>query len=401
VNSFTAIDRPRRSPFTRVMPGEITLSLAMKRALLAVFAALSCNPDPAIRAAHPDGGGSGPGPAIDAPTQGVGTDGPGLGFTFPDASAVALDARDAAGPSSMSNCGIKRINLERHPADLLLVLDRSGSMAQTIVPVGGTVPVKKWDEVTSALDVTLMRTQGLVNWGLHLFPVGPICNVPDVATVAVAPKNHTPVMAAIRGNQPYIDGGATPTQAAIRKATAIMQQRQTMNPRYLVLATDGLPNCAAGMGGSDMATDRAGTTAAITEAAAAGMPTFVIGIATPGEADAVLNEMADAGGRPRMDPTTHYYPVASKDQLIDALTTIAGQVASCTFPLDPLPPVPSNVAVELNGTRLMRDDTRANGWTYAPDGKSIVLVGAACQRLMDGTATDVQILYGCPDVVIP
>jgi hypothetical protein len=374
----------------------------MKLVLLAACAAFACRPHPRISSASDSAaGGDGGGGGVSADASGAGGAGgvggvPGLGFGVPDASPA--DAPGTQPPSSMSNCGLKRIDLQRHPADVLLVLDRSGSMAQTIVPAGGTTPVKKWDEVTGALDVTLMRTQGLVNWGLHLFPLGTICNVPDNVTVAVAAQNHAPIMAAIRGNQPFIDGGATPTQAAIRKATAILQRSASMNPRYLVLATDGLPNCAAGMGGSDSATDRVGTMQAIAEALAAGFPTFVIGISTPGEADDVLNEMATSGGRPRMD-MPRYYPVASRDQLVAAMSAIAGQIISCTFPLEPPPPVPDNVAVEVDGMRLPHDPN--NGWTYTPDGKAIVLVGPPCQRLMAGTAANVQILYGCPGVVIP
>jgi hypothetical protein len=63
------------------------------------------------------------------------------------------------------------------------------------------------------------------------------------------------------------------------------------------------------------------------------------------------------------------------------------------------PPVPDNVAVEVDGARLVRDG--ADGWSYTPDGKAVVIGGQTCQHLTDGTAKNVQILYGCPNVVIP
>src|SRR4051812_14016846 len=271
----------------------------MRRILLFVCAGLACAPRARVSST---GAADAAPPPAPTPMPPPGDD---AGFVFTPPDGPQPDAPGTMAPSTMANCGIKKIDLERHPADLLLVMDRSGSMAQTIVPTGGTVPVKKWDEVIGALDPTLMKTQGLVNWGLHLFPVGGICNVPDQVTVPVAAQNQMPVMKAIRGNQPYLDGGATPTQAAIRKATAILQQSMSRNPRYLVLATDGLPNCAPGMGGSDMPTDRVGTVQSIADALTAGIPTFVIGIATAGDADATLNEMATAGGRPRMDVTKY------------------------------------------------------------------------------------------------
>ena len=47
--------------------------------------------------------------------------------------------------------------------------------------------------------------------------------------------------------------------------------------------------------------------------------------------------------------------------------------------------------------KLPADATHANGWDYAPDGKSVVLYGPPCQSLMDGSGKNVQIIYGCPD----
>jgi hypothetical protein len=372
----------------------------MKFILLVACATAACAPRPVISRTSDTGGGGGTqigggsGAGGNVPAGGTGG-----GFSFPAADAGPLmDAPGTGTPSSMANCGLKRIDLSRKPADLLLVLDRSGSMALSFVPAGGTAPVKKWDEVVSAIDATVMKTQGVVNWGLQLYPVGPICNVPDKVTVALAPTNYTAVMTGIRMNQPYIDGGATPTQAAIRKATAVLQADTSMNQKYLVLATDGLPNCSNGASGSDAANDRVGSTMAIAEALTAGFPTFVIGIATGTDAEDTLNDMATAGGRPRMD-MSRYYPVASKDQLVAALAAITGQIAACNFPLDPPPPVPDNVAVEVDGARLAKDPT--DGWAYTPDGKAVVLNGPSCQHLMDGTARNVAILYGCPDVIIP
>jgi hypothetical protein len=367
----------------------------MRFFLLVAFATVACSPRAVVSRAGGAGGHDDGVPRGFGGSSGTG----GAPFSYPSSDAgFQPDAAGSGGPSTMSNCGLKRIDLERHPADLLLVLDRSGSMAQSITPPGATAPVKKWDQVVSAVDTTVMKTQGVVNWGLQLFPVGAICNVPDKVTVALAPSNYTAVMAGIHMNQPYLDGGATPTQAAIRKATAVLRQSTSQNQKYLVLATDGLPNCANGMSGSDAPTDRAGSTMAIADALIAGFPTFVIGISTGADAEDTLNDMATAGGRPRMD-VSKYYPVASRDQLVAALAAITGQIASCNFPLEMPPPVPDNVAVEVDGARLTRDTP--DGWSYTPDGKAVVLGGQTCQHLMDGTAKNVQILYGCPNVVIP
>jgi hypothetical protein len=126
----------------------------------------------------------------------------------------------------------------------------------------------------------------------------------------------------------------------------------------------------------------------------------VVGIATAGtEAHETLNEMASKGGRPRNDPT-RYYPVSSRDELVAALESITGQIASCTFPLQPPPPMPDNVAVEIDGRRVQRDPTQMNGWNYGPDNRTVVLFGAVCEDLKAGAAKNVQILYGCPGQLI-
>ena len=54
----------------------------------------------------------------------------------------------------------------------------------------------------------------------------------------------------------------------------------------------------------------------------------------------------------------------NRDELVAALEAITGQIASCTFPLNPPPPVPNNVAVEVDGMRVARDPNQ--GWITVP-----------------------------------
>jgi hypothetical protein len=60
--------------------------------------------------------------------------------------------------------------------------------------------------------------------------------------------------------------------------------------------------------------------------------------------------------------------------------------------------VPDNVAVEVDGVRIARDSSQ--GWQYGPGNTTVVLNGAVCDRLKAGTAKNVQIIFGCPGVVI-
>ena len=161
-------------------------------------------------------------------------------------------------PSTDTNCGIKRINLEKRPADLLLVLDRSGSMLETAPDPMTGMAVEKWTTTVGALDAVLQATQAQVSWGLKLYPVGEQCEVAAQPQVAVGPSNHAAVLGAINGNPAMRGGGSTPTAAAVRNASAFFQANPSTNNRYLLVATDGEPNCAmaTGMGGGGRRTTR-------------------------------------------------------------------------------------------------------------------------------------------------
>jgi hypothetical protein len=304
----------------------------------------------------------------------------------------------ASGNNATDNaqCGFKKYVLQRQPADLMLVLDRSGSMKDSLK---GSA-VSKWLDTTAALEVTIKTTDATVNWGLKSFPTGIVeCSVADGIDVNIAPANYSKVSPAIMMEMP--EGKGTPTRMAIGKTLAHMKTLTTPNPKYLVLATDGQPNCADDM--SSKKDDAPGAIAAIDAAAKSGFHTFVVGIATAGStANTTLNSMAEKGLEPRAGETK-YYAVASKQDLVDALAKITGLVGSCLFPLDNAPPSPNDVAVKIDGKLIPRDTKQMNGWDYGADTKSVRLYGAACDTLK-ATATDqtkVDITFGCPGVVIP
>lgn len=291
-------------------------------------------------------------------------------------------------------CGLKKFDLQRQPAELLLVLDRSGSMLETVRD--GTV---KWPSVTMALDQVIMRTQASVHWGLKLYPADQMCGVTDDVNVPPALGNHGAISGAIAMRAPVARSGSTPTRVAVEKGAAFLKTRTSPNPKYILLATDGQPNCRDGRASSE---DQRGSTDAVAAAAMQGFATFVVGIATTGtEAHQTLNDMAVAGTRPRADLMTRYYPAASRDELVTVLETITGQITSCTFGLDQPPPSPHDVAVDVDGMRVARDERKMNGWDYGADNRSIVLHGPPCDRLKSGQAKNAQITFGCPGMIIP
>jgi len=172
-----------------------------------------------------------------------------------------------------------------------------------------------------------------------------------------------------------------------------------MSPKFILLATDGEPNCMAGNRDTTVADD-AGAIAAVQASATGGYQTFVVGIATTGmgTADMTLNQMAVAGGRPQTG-TTQYYPVASTQQLVDAINTIQAQASlGCTYDIGGAPSDVNAVGVTVNGTTVPQGP---DGWMYGPNNRSIVLVGATCAQVMAGSVQSVQIFLPCGVYIIP
>jgi hypothetical protein len=314
-------------------------------------------------------------------------------------------ASTAAEVTEATSCGLKTASLTKQPADLLLVLDKSGSMTSSISsttdcktafvdPDAGTPTCQpRWATMVSGLDAVLSGASGDVNWGLQLFNSDGTCGVAATPEVTIG-TGSAAVQARIATVNP---GGNTPTRAAVTAATTYLQGLTDTNGKYILLATDGEPNCLTtgggrGGGGGAGTSDVPGTVAAITAAAAAGIKVYVIGV---GPETGNLDNFASAGG------TDHYYPALSPQDLNAALATIVGTVASCTFSLGTAPRDPTNVAVQFNGDSSLRapqDTTHTNGWDYTSSSDTTIqLYGSWCDNVTNGTYTQATILEGCPN----
>jgi hypothetical protein len=328
------------------------------------------------------------------PTGGAGGGGGGAGGSTPAGPPPKPDFGFTAGTTpdggaGAKNCGAKAFDLQRAPAQILIVLDKSGSMADPAPPAVGS----KWINVTGALNETVAATNGTVLWGLKYFPQPLGCMVADGVDVPIAAMNSMPIAGSISTAAP---NGSTPTALAVTKAVDYLKGLGTTTPKYIVLATDGLPNCRGGgpLGGAAMDPD--GATMAVAAAAAAGFHTFVVGIATAGtDSDGTLSRMAVAGMEPRaMDPK--YYPVTSRADLVAALGLITGQVTNCVFPLDQLPPAPTDVTVKINGMTVPRDATHMMGWDLTNNNTAVQVYGSYCDMLKaNGAGEKIEIVYGC------
>lgn len=305
--------------------------------------------------------------------------------------------QDTSGATGGDGCPSNAFTASNLPPDLLIVLDRSGSMKQDSTGMecgnAGCGANSKWTQMTTAINQVVGQTEGKIRWGLKYFATMSSCGVNAMAEVPVGPMNAAAIAASIARTTP---GSSTPTRAAETQAAAYLSTVMDPNPKYILLATDGQPNCASG--GGDMTTDDAAAIAAVQSVAAMGFPTFVIGIATNGMAEGTLNMMAINGGHPRaMAP--QYYPVATSADLAAALGVIQGMVAlPCQFQLGGVPSDLGAVSVTVGGMAVSQAD-----WTYGPGNRSIIFpdTGAICTGLKSGSLKDVVINLPCGATIIP
>jgi hypothetical protein len=297
------------------------------------------------------------------------------------------------------NCGAVSHGAAMLPPDILIVQDKSGSMNQL---ADGTscgnmcATTGKWAQMTAAIKSVTAMTDTTVNWGLKFFATSNSgCTVNNGAEVPVAPMSAGAIATAINGAAP---GSSTPTRAAMDAAVAYMKTLTDMNPKYILLATDGLPNCAAN--GGNNADDSPAAIASVMAAATAGFPTFVVGIGST-MADATLTSMANAGGVPQVGGATTFYQVNDTAQLETALGAILGVASSCVFNIGTAPNSSTSVnSINVFGsdgttnTQIAHDAT--NGYEYSnADHTQITLYGTACDAVTSGAYKSVSVTFIC------
>ncbi len=337
-------------------------------------------------------------------------------------SSSAGDITGAGGQS----CGQTNVSIKPLPPDILIVQDKSQSMEQS--SSGGMCAAtaagcSKWSQVSTAIDTVVLATDTKVDWGMVFFGTDTACAVTSTPVVPVGPMTGQNIQTAFANNTPT---SYTPTAAAINAAVTYMKTLTDPNPKFLLLATDGLPNCGTGgsggaggaggrgvggrfgggtPGGVNTSDDSPAAEAAVTAAKAAGFPTFVVGIATSTDmmATTTLNTMAVNGGYPQTGAATQYYSVTDTASLQAALNKIIGMTLSCTVPLTDKPDNLANVAVtaqDSTGKRIEIPPDPTNGWSFDSTMSNIILNGSACTDLQSVTLTAYQFIYACAGVKI-
>lgn len=332
------------------------------------------------------------------------------GLRLPDASVDA--SRDSF--VDAVSCTTGRFPLSPTLLNMILVIDRSGSMNQDIDGIGDQ---SRWQALEQGLRRSFVSNDQLLVAG-KFFPdvidsprpdPAEACRVSTTLEVGFSANGMNNILNVFNTTEPV---GGTPTFSALSIASGAL--RGISNRTYIVLATDGEPNCNENLDpficectniGSGMdcmepqqCLDDDRTINLISGIFSNdGIPTIVIGIEDPFNpaSSLTLNRMARAGGRPRPG-SVPYYSATSSDDLNEALTEISRGITQCSYRISSVPPSDEGLRIQLNGTVIPRDD--ANGWSWYDRNKGeLEFRGTACMLASSATVRE-GVVGECPDM---
>lgn len=319
-----------------------------------------------------------------------------------------------------AQCDCVDVALYTDPPTMYFVLDRSGSMTTD----------DNWNKVRTVV-AEIMRSLGpRAKFGATTFPskssadsCGPGSEVLKI-TQGDPPSATTsgPVTVKLLNATLGAPSGSTPTSATL--AAVHSRLAQVQGKRYVILATDGAPNCNLratctaeqcqsnidGFNGCSITgpsccdgayagncNDEATAVSELTALRNDGVETFVIGLPVAPGYEKTLDNMAIAGGDPLPTSPRYYAVGSSTDSILAALKTVAAKItATCDFDLTEVPADPQLVNVYIDEVVVPYEP--ANGWTI--EGKKVTLQGSTCARVKAGDALDVRIIAGCPRVIL-
>lgn len=330
--------------------------------------------------------------------------------------------------------------------DVMIVLDRSGSMLQPEDPTspacrGCTTSCPpgcqtRAGAVQAALGDFLMRNGGApeARLGLVQFPSNASCGAPTAASPAVPDSDdgsvlamHASAAASQLGTATF--SGGTPTSLAVRfAANEPTLTADARREHFLFLVTDGLPNCnpsnaatcmapqacrctiGTGCVGQNCTTgclDRQATLDALVFARQRGVRTVVVGLGPEPatmEGVALFNELAEAGELPLSCPGGSALECDSRNVCLPDRTCarkfsrdVASGVARlealirpsrrCRYVLEEAVAQAPGLEVRVNGLVVPRG---SDGWQ--PDGtRALRFGGSVCALLLANTSAPVAV----------
>ncbi len=327
---------------------------------------------------------------------------------------------DAGESPDPETCAEDNFKIEGQIVDMLIVLDRSNSMKMDGL----------WGPMGNALTEVTAQMNQQINFGLLLFPaqncsgITNQCAAPTNVRVHVGDPDAATKIAGEVGTGGAGTCGGTPTAKTLQTALTYLDGVNDENKRYVLLATDGAPNCNYSLNcGSCTTTHTLGTCAnagqclddaatcnAAAQLAAAEYPVYVLGMGGSAKWANVMNAIAAAGG------TSQYYAVNNTAQLLQTLESITGAIVSCEFDVkwDELPSGTSKDPTKVNFYCKENEDDEANdqnvvgldegcqngtGWEWVDD-NTVRFCDQACEDLKSHSCGVVTATFGCESIPV-
>lgn len=369
----------------------------------------------------------------------------------PEPTTTGDTDTDTGSTTEVLNCGIQDIQVKAVIPNVMLVLDKSGSMiAAGKSPDPGEIgdgfwdhdndpntgEVTRWQSLHEVVEAIVTASDASFNLGAMLFPSTAAkadyseaaCVTDMTPLVAVGPMSGAAILGAIPAADDTSLKGGTPAGRGVAVAVAELQGVVDPNPddpapKVIILVTDGAANCTTDAPDNntlfEVYDDK--LPMVVADALAQGIPTYVVGIdildmtsptlkdGNPDNTNTYekLNMLAEAGGTARAGDEK-FYNSTNQIELQAALDVIKTEITSCLITLDPPPKDSSpfqfikevNVGSEGNSEGYpgeqdqVADCATESGWHYTKDDRSeIELCGAACELFkMTGK---IQVVLDC------
>ena len=336
---------------------------------------------------------------------------------------------------------------EKVPTSIEFVVDVSGSMLST-APT--TADQTKWAITKAALGNAIDALPSSTGVGMLFFPnrattpnttgeAQPVSNCLNtdamIPLVLLGAAGSGQRVALANGLASATPAGGTPTHDAYDYALSrngLIDGGEHPGHRYMVLITDGQPTISkgcVGTGETNYPVDYHPIVAEIATADSSGVRTFVIGAPGSERNDATnedvrywLSEAARTGGTsvtPDCSDTgtpnyCHFDMSTAPDfaaGFTNALTSIASQVASCsysvplpaqgqTLDLDKINVILTTAAQEYYLMLRAGSSDCTEGW-YLDGDKNVVLCSDTCKQIRSDNPASLNLLFGCATFANP
>lgn len=287
------------------------------------------------------------------------------------------------GTCEIGGCGASSFNLTVVPPNVMIVLDRSGSMSGDVKDSNKN----RWDVAKDAIDQLVTTFNEDIRFGLVTYSAcvpGQECSAGKIV-VPLGNKNAGPITGFLGGKGlAYLCNSGDPETSTGNTLYALIGEDSLQDPERsnaTLVITDGGENseCKTVTDGADAAGKLLSQTIPV--------KTFVVGFS-----DDVIDSLqgiAEAGG------TETAYNANNPASLEAALNTIAGAVASCQFKLDSVPEDAGKIYVFFDDDPAGIPQDGTNGWTYDPVTNTVTFHGTSCAAIQGGTVADVDVVFGC------